>query len=557
MFRTTSLVAIATVCSVAFAEDGFGMPLIGTDAMKNLHLNSSQRVLVNGNDLMSTVELIRDMTNEVKSLRKRLAKHRNTQSPTTPTPSSSPTMPAPTNSPTTPVPTGPPTDFSIVYAGVTYNTAGQSFLISSADVGRTVAELKAYGKGEVELTAAGARAGRGKWSGNDDDGAPGGIISAKFLFDYDSQVGQSLYAFVSEDGASEWGSAGAGGGSTDLREVFTMPADSTGADAAFLDAFLETTSLDSRLIAAGGGGGPHGGSYGYWGAGAAKEPGAGGPDRACTDSQTSNDGNIVDTGASATDFGRDGGSSVDARYTGDGAYGMGGQSADGSQYGLFISGRYNNWNYTGMTWPNGGSGNQWAAGGGGGGWYGGAGNWPNGGGGSNNAPTATEIISNDCATNDAAGWIRVTISGPVPSTETPVTETPVTTTAGVVDTCFYAGTTTWAQSCTSTSTDDLQDAAMKVACEGAYPGSYSASYMQLVEGKIQGLPTSNPTTQWLVFSLPEPDVCNGHRADHSTCEPRNCVGGGAAFPTTCGLDVGWTYDCHTSTRSTVCCTPAP
>eukprot|EP00040_Diaphanoeca_grandis_P017486 m.91288 g.91288 ORF g.91288 m.91288 type:complete len:255 (-) comp26456_c0_seq3:254-1018(-) len=254
MFRTTSLVAIATVCSVAFAEDGFGMPLIGTDAMKNLHLNSSQRVLVNGNDLMSTVELIRDMTNEVRSLRNRLARHTRSKSPT-----NSPSTLSPTNSPTNSVPTNSPT-------------------------------------------------------------------------------------------TSE--------------------------------------------------------------------------------------------------------------------------------------------------------------------------------------PTASTTLS---PTNS-------------PTTSAPTVSAP---------TCVYAGTTTWSQDCSVTSTDDLQDAAMKVACEGAYPGSYSASYMQLVEGKIQGLPTSNPTTQWLVFSLPEPDVCNGHRADHSTCEPRNCVGGGAAFPTTCGLDVGWTYDCHTSTRSTVCCTPAP
>eukprot|EP00040_Diaphanoeca_grandis_P017488 m.91321 g.91321 ORF g.91321 m.91321 type:complete len:258 (-) comp26456_c0_seq9:94-867(-) len=256
MFRTTSLVVIATICSVAFAEDGlgFGMPLIGTDAMKNLHLNSSQRVLVNGNDLMSTVELIRDMTNEVRSLRNRLARHTRSKSPT-----NSPSTLSPTNSPTNSVPTNSPT-------------------------------------------------------------------------------------------TSE--------------------------------------------------------------------------------------------------------------------------------------------------------------------------------------PTASTTLS---------------------PTNSPTTSAPTPVGA---PTCVYAGTTTWSQSCTSTSTDDFQDASMKTACEGAYGnGAYSASYNQLVEGKIQGLPTTNPSGLWLVFSLPEPDVCNGHRADHSTCEPRNCVAANTPFPTTCGLDIGWTYNCHTGTRSTVCCSP--
>ena len=218
----------------------------------------------------------------------------------------------------------------------------------------------------VDLEAKGGAGGRGMWSTNNDPGGPGGHVKARF----DLTAG-TYYYFVGEGNKSVSGKAGAGGGSTDVRTSY--PGGSTFS----ITDFMDNASLNSRIITAGGGGGAHGGTYGYWGY--TNSPGAGGPSTTNTNSRGSNDSGHTATGASTSAGGSDGGASTSNTYTNSGTFGRGGLPPSPSQ-----SFTYNSVHpYTGWGWPNGGPGNSWAAGGGGGGWYGGATNWPNGGGGSN------------------------------------------------------------------------------------------------------------------------------------------------------------------------------
>jgi hypothetical protein len=216
----------------------------------------------------------------------------------------------------------------------------------------------------VDLTAYGGAGGIGAWNGNSGLGGPGGIAKGRYLL----AIGRYYY-FIGNGNRLVNGKGGAGGGSTDVRTFYSNSSFS-------LTSFLQSTSLDSRIIVAGGGGGAHGGSYGAWGN--VDSPGAGGPTKADTNSRGTNDNGFLDTGADASQPGLDGGSSMSTSYTASGIYGAGGIVTN--QYEVYTESS----TYTGMGWPNGGSGNTWANGGGGGGWYGGASNWPNGGGGSNN-----------------------------------------------------------------------------------------------------------------------------------------------------------------------------
>ena len=213
----------------------------------------------------------------------------------------------------------------------------------------------------LDIEVRGGSGGRGRWSGNDNDGAPGGIAKGRYTL-----APGTYYYFVGE-GNKSVASGGAGGGSTDIRTNYNGAGFS-------LSNFLDNTSLNSRFIVGGGGGGPHGGSYGYWGA--TDRPGRGGPNKTETNSAGNQDSGFNDTGANANQAGSDGGSSTGSGYAGPGGFGIGGVL---NSYDSFSS----SGQYSGRSWPNGGSGTNWANGGGGGGWYGGAGNWPNGGGGSN------------------------------------------------------------------------------------------------------------------------------------------------------------------------------
>lgn len=402
-----------------------GPPVIATDAFKNLHLNTSGQVLVNGNHLQQYVELIEDMKNEVTRLRSRLRKHRYTRAPTvspsTPSPTVSPSFThapsttSPTVSPTAPTASPVPTPtrapqevgpFYVMYDGTAYNVREQSFTIMGGD--REVKTIVVNGNITLEIEAAGAAGGRGMWSTYNDTGAPGGTITVQKTFSFSEPT--SLYAFVSEMGVSHEKAGGAGGGSTDLRTLYEGSFTNV-SDLAFLNDFADAASLNSRIVVGGGGGGAHGSpTYGYWGDDN-NSPGAGGPNRNFTDSISTRDIGHTDTGATTTGPGIDGGSSVDARFTGDGEFGVGGNPSDGEVDGVYVTagdGSNRLTHYTGMTWPNGGSGTGFANGGGGGGWYGGACNWPNGGGGSNYAQDA-DVIANEGATNAGAGYLKITI----------------------------------------------------------------------------------------------------------------------------------------------------
>jgi hypothetical protein len=220
---------------------------------------------------------------------------------------------------------------------------------------------------EARIEALGGSGGKGSWSNNNDPGGPGGAVIGIFKL----SPGRYYY-FIGEGDKTVPNIAGSGGGSTDIRTVYASGTTFN------INDFLQIPSLNSRFIVAGGGGGAHGGAqYGAWGT--TNSPGAGGPDRTTTNSRGNNDGGHVNTGANSTEFGLDGGSSIDtSNYTANGAYGRGGWPTNYINEGYTASG-----GRSGKGWPNGGSGTQFANGGGGGGWYGGATNWPNGGGGSN------------------------------------------------------------------------------------------------------------------------------------------------------------------------------
>ena len=248
----------------------------------------------------------------------------------------------------------------------------------------------------VDIEAQGGAGGRGQWSSNDDAGGPGGQVIARYTL-----TAGTYYYFVGEGNKGVSGKAGAGGGSTDVRTTY---ANGSTFDRA---GFLDTNSLNSRFIVAGGGGGSHGGQYGSWGD--VNSPGAGGPTTTNTNSRGTNDGGHTATGASTSGAGTDGGSSMNNTYTQSGQFGHGGIPTSPSQTLSYTSTS----TYTGYGWPNGGPGNTWAAGGGGGGWYGGATNWPNGGGGSNyvqssGSATLVSTTTNAGEINTGVGFLKVT-----------------------------------------------------------------------------------------------------------------------------------------------------
>jgi len=277
---------------------------------------------------------------------------------------------------------------------------GSQTLVSgdTIDIGYTedVGYFDVSGSVTAEIEAYGGQGGRGRWSGNNDPGAPGGYVKGTF----DLKEGR-YYFFVGEGNKSVNSYAGSGGGSTDVRTNYP------GGTNFSINDFMDNTSLNSRIITAGGGGGCHGGNYGFWGN--SNSPGAGGPNKTNTNSRGSNDSGYVDTGADSNQPGQDGGGSQDDDYTGDGEFGRGGIQPNYPNLGYNDDG-----NRAGWGWPNGGSGTTYANGGGGGGWYGGATNWPNAGGGSNfiqsNGPaTLITTNNNDGEIQFGNGLLRITV----------------------------------------------------------------------------------------------------------------------------------------------------
>lgn len=547
MMRTSRVAVVALLfssCAVSTQGEVSGKPLVASDAHDNLHLNASVgKVLVNGGDLSAAIndyqmmmQQMQSVWSNISAVSDRVEWHiRQTRSPTASPSTSTPTVP-PTNIPTTTPSAFPTPDFSITYNGVQYSNIGDSFSIVGGT--REVKKLTIHGVGRVKIEAAGSNAGRGQWNNNDHVGAPGGRVTALVTLAYKTPT--PVYAFVAEAGAEVAGSAGGGGGSTDLRDVYDGSLTSV-TDTTFLNKFLAKDSLDSRIIVAGGGGGAHGGTYGYWGY--QNSPGAGGPDRASTNSKGNNDGGHTNTGATVDTFGLDGGASQSSTYTGSGRYGMGGQASNGAQYAKYFP---TSTRFSGMTWPNGGSGTSWANGGGGGGYYGGAGNWPNGGGGSNFVAKHADVLENVGAENEGAGYLTITI---VSTRETPP-PTPAPT-GYKPRTVKYLGYASWGQTCAQTEED--QDNQMNAACDTKYGTKASAAtYYELVKGTIQDIPTTNDSGQYLIFALPEPPSCNDHRSGNCDDTARNCVKPNAAMPTECGTWVGWETNCHTSGRSTMC-----
>eukprot|EP00040_Diaphanoeca_grandis_P032154 m.194359 g.194359 ORF g.194359 m.194359 type:complete len:369 (+) comp32523_c0_seq1:150-1256(+) len=367
MMKICALVACMAVFSNAQV-----LPLSGGDNQGNLILNaSSGTILVDGKDLLQLFKLVNDLSETIEYLSGELQEHLEAD--------------------------GDYGNLVVTYGDRDYFATDDNITISAG----SVQQVTFTGSGAVRVTVAGAQGGNGRWSNTDKAGGPGGSVTAEI----EVADGDSWYVFVAEDASEKLGLAGAGGGSSDIRTVWSMGANYTARGTEFYNAFLETASLDSRLVIGGGGGGAHGGGYGFWGD-LTQSPGAGGPDRTFTNSLGGNDAGHVDTGATVDTFGLDGGSSQSFTYTGDGKYGMGGQPESGIMDGVYST---TSGTYTGMAWPNGGSGTRWANGGGGGGRYGGAGNWPNGGGGSNYAADSVTVISNEGATQYGAGSVVIEI----------------------------------------------------------------------------------------------------------------------------------------------------
>jgi hypothetical protein len=253
----------------------------------------------------------------------------------------------------------------------------------------------------VKLEAYGGAGGRGRWNFNNSAGAPGGYAAGNYVL-----TPGRYYVFVGQGNKDVVGPGGSGGGSTDVRVNYP------GGLSYSITNFLDNTSLNSRILVAGGGGGSHGGSaYGEWPS-ATEQPGRGGPNRTSTNSvSTSQDSGHVNTGADSTQAGLDGGSSTSPLdHTANGAFGRGGWPSN------FLNEGYNATGSTrsGWGWPNGGSGTSFANGGGGGGWYGGASNWPNGGGGSNylqssGIATLSSTIGNTTSANAGNGYLIITV----------------------------------------------------------------------------------------------------------------------------------------------------
>ena len=76
---------------------------------------------------------------------------------------------------------------------------------------------------------------------------------------------------------------------------------------------------------------------------------AGGPNRTYTNSIDSHDAGHVNTGATTTGPGLDGGDNTNILYTGNGKFGIGGQGWGGIMDGRYV-GNDENFKYSGMTW---------------------------------------------------------------------------------------------------------------------------------------------------------------------------------------------------------------
>eukprot|EP00040_Diaphanoeca_grandis_P026372 m.147564 g.147564 ORF g.147564 m.147564 type:complete len:804 (+) comp30544_c0_seq1:198-2609(+) len=476
---------VSAVVGIAHAQPGF--PVMGADKDMNLVMNASQ-IFVNGADLVESMSAVKKQSNNLDELNSEISVLQTTQASIQASVLSTITKHTtdetalqgalsdvkasqqanvqsltqllneqtqvsdtlrkeledlraivnnhlsltnkPTNSPTrspitAPTPAPGFANLKINWNGKKYSQ-GDTLAITGGV--RMVQEIVVQGFGTVEIEAFGAKGGNGNYQLSDASGAPGGSIKIRTVFNYPEPT--TLYAFVAETGIdgdvkNDGRTGGAGGGSTDLRSVYNGTLKPiVGTDLAFYNAFIASASLKSRLIVAGGGGGAHGGSYGYWGD-PINHPGAGGPNRTYTNCGGGNDAAFVNCGATTQDPGIDGGSSVSAQYTGSGGFGMGGQSSDGVMNGVYdINAKAG---YTGMSWPNGGSGTTWVNGGGGGGWYGGAGNWPNGGGGSN-FNTVGSVLSDLGAVNNASGMLKITLISHKSDTLSPTTSPTGTTT---------------------------------------------------------------------------------------------------------------------------------
>jgi hypothetical protein len=281
----------------------------------------------------------------------------------------------------------------LTYNGTEYYTGDTFTLTYSRDE-----HVMTYTQGlKVQFKLYGGAGGKGMWSNNNDDGAPGGYVRANIQFNTDG----TFYAYVGQGNVSASGRAGCGGGSTDIRTQKASDASGSVLNSSFITSFY--SGMSSALLVAGGGGGAHGGSYGGWGD--TNSPGSGGPTTADTNSRGSNDSGHNATGASTTGPGSDGGGSISTSYTCDGVFGGAGTPSNPSiarTDWAVASGT----SHTGYGWPNGGSGTSWANGGGGGGYYGGATNWPNGGGGSNFVKSSTNDFTITNLTNSVHNLIE-------------------------------------------------------------------------------------------------------------------------------------------------------
>jgi hypothetical protein len=281
----------------------------------------------------------------------------------------------------------------LTYNGTEYYTGDTFTLTYSRDE-----HVMTYTQGlKVQFRLYGGAGGKGMWSNNNDDGAPGGYVRANIQFNTDG----TFYAYVGQGNVSASGRAGCGGGSTDIRTQKASDASGSVLNSSFITSFY--SGMSSALLVAGGGGGAHGGSYGGWGD--TNSPGSGGPTTADTNSRGTNDEGYTATGASTTGPGLDGGRSISTTYTCDGVFGGAGTTPNApiarTDWAV-ASGT----SHTGYAWPNGGSGTSWANGGGGGGYYGGATNWPNGGGGSNFVKSSTNDFTITNLTNSVHNLIE-------------------------------------------------------------------------------------------------------------------------------------------------------
>ena len=111
----------------------------------------------------------------------------------------------------------------------------------------------------------------------------------------------------------------------------------------------------------------------------------------------------------------------------------------------------------------------------------------------------------------------------------------------------FAGFATWSQDGTSQD-DDTQDALMMEACDDTFPGSRAATMLELTDGTITDLPTSNTSGYYLIGLCP---YCEGDTAPTVEGTARNCVDPGSDFPS---VVEPWPLEdyCYSSTRSVAC-----